>query len=69
MSWQPDDYLDTKTRRKLRDERRMRFRRAIESYADQRRLQAELDDYPDTVAVSYLMAAGAANRRSAQPMR
>ncbi|TLX54757.1 hypothetical protein DN824_00125 [Stutzerimonas nosocomialis] len=36
--------LDSKGRRKLQDERRMRYRRAIEHYAEQRRLQAELMD-------------------------
>ena len=38
---------DSKTRRKLEDQRRMAFRRAIEEYAEQRRLQRELHDYPD----------------------
>ncbi|WP_028238885.1 PA3496 family putative envelope integrity protein [Stutzerimonas azotifigens] len=58
MSWQPDDLhaLDAKTRRQLKDQRRMRFRRAIESYGEQRRLQAELDDYPDLIAARQLAA-------------
>ncbi len=34
--------LDSKSRRKQQDERRMRFRRAIESYTEQRQLHAEL---------------------------
>jgi len=33
-----------KTRRQLEDLRRMEFRRAIESYSEQRRLQRELAD-------------------------
>ncbi|MBA1274907.1 PA3496 family putative envelope integrity protein [Stutzerimonas azotifigens] len=43
--------LDSKGRRKLQDERRMRYRRAIELYAEQRRLQAELvDDLDELLA-------------------
>lgn len=39
--------LDARTGRKQKDERRMRFRRAIESYDEQRRLQAQLLEFPD----------------------
>ncbi len=43
--------FDTKTRRK-EDQRRMAFRRAIEDYAEQRRLQHEFDDYASLIAIS-----------------
>ena len=58
---------DAKARRKLLDQRRMEYRRAIESYAEQRQLQQELADYPELVAANYLTAARALGRRSAQP--
>lgn len=38
---------DAKTRRKLQDQRRMAYRRAIEHYAEQCQLQRELSDFPD----------------------
>lgn len=38
---------DAKTRRKLQDQRRMAYRRAIEHYAEQCQLQRELADFPD----------------------
>lgn len=44
-------FLDAKTRRKLRDERRMRFRRAIEHYDEGRRLHTELIDYPELASL------------------
>lgn len=50
-------FLDAKTRRKLRDERRMRFRRAIEHYDESRRLHTELADYPELQAVKEQLAA------------
>lgn len=37
-----------KTRRQLEDQRRMEFRRAIESYSEARRLNQELCDYLDS---------------------
>ncbi len=50
MSPNPDAVtLDSKTRRKLEDQRRMAFRRAIEDYTEERRLQRELDAYPDLI--------------------
>ncbi|WP_413042748.1 PA3496 family putative envelope integrity protein [Pseudomonas sp. YJ42] len=39
--------LDARARRKQQDERRMYFRRAIESYDEQRQLQAQLMEFPD----------------------
>ncbi|HBX57792.1 PA3496 family putative envelope integrity protein [Pseudomonas sp. UBA2684] len=59
---------DAKARRKLLDQRRMEYRRAIESYAEQRQLQQQLADYPELVAANYL-ATQALPRRSAQPAR
>lgn len=38
----------TKTRRQQEDQRRMEFRRAIESYSEARRLNQELCDYLDS---------------------
>ncbi len=58
--------LDSKARRKQQDERRMRFRRAIESYTEQRQLHAELDDYADTLVFNSLLESSA-GRRSAPP--
>lgn len=46
--------LDSKTRRKLEDQRRMAFRRAIEEYAEQRRMQQELGGYPDLILTDFL---------------
>ncbi|MBU3059608.1 PA3496 family putative envelope integrity protein [Pseudomonas indica] len=64
---QDDHGLDSKARRKLADQRRMRFRRAIETYAEQRQLQQELSDYPELIAVNYLLSSQAVSRRSARP--
>lgn len=61
--------MDSKARRKRLDERRMRFRRAIELYDEQRRLQYELDDYPDLMIISSLPAASAISRQNARPVR
>ncbi|MBS7662657.1 transcriptional regulator [Pseudomonas lalucatii] len=61
--------LDAKTRRKLLDQRRMEYRRAIESYAEQRLLQQQLSDYPELIAANYLAAAHSLGRRSARPAR
>lgn len=47
---------DAKTRRKLQDQRRMAYRRAIEAYAEQCQLQRELADYPDLIPAGYLLA-------------
>lgn len=41
------EQADAKTRRKLQDQRRMVYRRAIEDYAEQCRLQRELADFPE----------------------
>lgn len=47
---------DAKTRRKLQDQRRMAYRRAIETYAEQCQLQRELADFPDLIPAGYLLA-------------
>lgn len=43
---------DAKTRRKLLDQRRMEYRRAIENYTEQRHLQQQLSDYPELIAAT-----------------
>ncbi|MFG0382659.1 PA3496 family putative envelope integrity protein [Pseudomonas sp. zbq_18] len=57
--------LDSKTRRKLEDQRRMAFRRAIEDYAEQRRLQHDLDDFPDLIPAGYPFAKRVGEPRAA----
>lgn len=47
-------HVDSKTRRKLEDQRRMQFRRAIEDHCEELRLRQELADYPRLVAAAYL---------------
>lgn len=66
---QADLVSDAKGRRKLLDQKRMEYRRAIEDFAEQRRLQLELADYPDLIAAKYLSAATAGPRRNARPAR
>ncbi|WP_217477602.1 PA3496 family putative envelope integrity protein [Stutzerimonas stutzeri] len=51
--------LDARARRKQQDERRMRFRRAIESYDEQRQLHAQLMEFPDLMVVSPLLSPSA----------
>jgi hypothetical protein len=51
--------LDSKTRRKLEDQRRMQFRRAIEERLEAQRLDREMSDYPDLIAANYLKSARA----------
>ena len=58
--------LDSKTRRKLEDQRRMQFRRAIEERLESQRLDREFADYPDLIAVNYLKSAKG-SARSARP--
>ncbi|WP_397450661.1 PA3496 family putative envelope integrity protein [Pseudomonas sp. NA-150] len=58
------------TRRQQEDQRRMEFRRAIESYSEQRQLAQELSDYfdlsaPDT-AINVWQQRATSSRRSAQ---
>ncbi|MEO4046999.1 transcriptional regulator [Pseudomonas sp. CAU 1711] len=56
---------DSKTRRKLEDQRRMAFRRAIEERAEQRRLQCELDGYSDLLPADFLLTSAARRRQAA----
>lgn len=58
--------LDSKTRRKLEDQRRMAYRRAIEDRAELRRLESEFDDIPQQIAANYLSIALAPFPRSAR---
>jgi len=58
-----------KVRRKLLDQRRMEYRRAIEAHAEQRRLQQQWVDYPELIAANYLAGKQASARRSAPPGR
>ncbi|MCP1621354.1 PA3496 family putative envelope integrity protein [Pseudomonas nitroreducens] len=58
--------VDSKTRRKLEDQRRMQFRRAIEDRVEAQRLALETSDYPDLIAAAYLTSAKQ-GRRSARP--
>ncbi|MBD9634455.1 PA3496 family putative envelope integrity protein [Pseudomonas sp. PDM19] len=58
--------VDSKTRRKLEDQRRMQFRRAIEDRMEAQRLALETSDYPDLIATAYLTSAKA-GRRSVRP--
>lgn len=55
-----DDSLQNstvKTRRQQEDQRRMEFRRAIESYSEARRLNQELCDYEESVSERFWQAA------------
>ncbi|GAB6390320.1 MULTISPECIES: PA3496 family putative envelope integrity protein [Pseudomonadaceae] len=56
--------LDARTRRKLQDERRMYFRRAIESYDEQRQLQAQLTEFPDLMMISPMLDGLSERRQS-----
>lgn len=56
--------LDSKARRKLQDQRRMHFRRAIEQYDEQRRLYGEIDDYPDHILANSLQFSRESSPRS-----
>ncbi|MGE8405905.1 MAG: PA3496 family putative envelope integrity protein [Pseudomonas sp.] len=52
-----------------KDQRRMEFRRAIESYSEQRRLLQDITDYPDLQPVNLWQVSAAAPQRSAQQAR
>jgi hypothetical protein len=49
------------------DQRRMEYRRAIESYAEQRLLQHELADFPEIIAANYLAGAREFGRQTVRP--
>ena len=55
--------MDAKTRRKLEDQRRMAFRRAIEQYNEERRLDQEIHDFPELIALNYVRSLRNAARR------
>ncbi|MFI7859633.1 MULTISPECIES: PA3496 family putative envelope integrity protein [Pseudomonas] len=52
-----------------KDQRRMEFRRAIESYCDQRQLLRELTDYPDLQALTVWQASSATSQKIVQQAR
>lgn len=52
-----------------KDQRRMEFRRAIESYSEQRQLLQEIADYPELQAVTVWQVSAATSPRNAQPAR
>lgn len=56
-------HLDAKARRKLEDQRRMAFRRAIERYNEERRLDQEMHDFPELIAINYVRSLRNAARR------
>jgi len=60
---------EARARRKVIDQRRMEYRRAIESYAEQRQLQQQLADYPELIAANYLAGKQALARQNVQPGR
>ncbi|BAP42532.1 hypothetical protein NJC40_25315 [Pseudomonas sp. 21LCFQ02] len=57
-----------KTRRQQEDQRRMAFRRAIETYSEERRLTQSLGDYIDDVPDQlWQVSLASSDRRSARP--
>jgi hypothetical protein len=60
-----------KTRRQQEDQRRMAFRRAIETYSEERRLNQELSDYLDAASANFWQSASVSEgaRQSARPVR
>ncbi|WP_417660840.1 PA3496 family putative envelope integrity protein [Pseudomonas sp.] len=64
---QPYASSQAKARRKLVDQRRMEYRRAIESYSEQRLLQQELSDYPELIAANYIAASRELGRAVTAP--
>lgn len=49
-----------------KDQRRMEFRRAIESYSEQRRLLQEIADYPELKAINVWQVSAAESPKNAQ---
>lgn len=60
-----------KTRRQQEDQRRMAFRRAIETYSEERRLNQELCDYLEGASANFWHTTSASRgaRQSARPAR
>lgn len=52
-----------------KDQRRMEYRRAIESYCDQRQLLRDLVDYPELQELTVWQASAASAPKNAQPGR
>ncbi|WP_238343383.1 hypothetical protein [Pseudomonas sp. RW3S2] len=52
-----------------KDQRRMEYRRAIESYCDQRQLLRDLADYPDLQDITVWQVASAASQKIAPQAR
>jgi len=52
-----------------KDQRRMEYRRAIESYCDQRQLLRELADYPELQALTVWQASAVASPKIAPQAR
>ena len=65
-SYQPS----AKTRKQQeKDQRRMEYRRAIESYCDQRQLLRELADYPELQELTVWQASAATSPKNVQQSR
>ena len=64
-------YLPSAKSRKQqeKDQRRMEYRRAIESYCDQRQLLRELADYPELQELTVWQASAAASPKNVQHAR
>ncbi|MFJ4051901.1 PA3496 family putative envelope integrity protein [Pseudomonas sp. WHRI 8519] len=64
-------YLPSAKARKQqeKDQRRMEYRRAIESYCDQRQLLRDLADYPELQALTVWQTSAANSPKSAQQAR
>lgn len=63
-------HSSVKTRRQQEDQRRMEFRRAIESYSEERRLNQNLSDYLDLDSLPdqhWQVSPSSGDRRSARP--
>ena len=54
-----DSNSTVKTRRQQEDQRRMEFRRAIESYSEERKLNQALCDFDDDMSGSFWQASKA----------
>jgi len=52
-----------------KDQRRMEYRRAIESYCDQRQLLREIADYPELQDITVWQVASAASQKIAPQAR
>ena len=71
MSLLASEVLNSAKRRRQQelDERRMTFRRAIDDYAQAKKLSQELAEFEELTSADYWITAHAARRRSASPAR